>query len=123
MSLPSRVSSLRRLLAHAGLAFALLLAQLGMLGHTYTAHPLESRAAAQAAARNAPEKPAPGHGDARDVCSLCLAYSVFTGSLPSTFHLDAAFAERIAYLPPHAHGAPSFPFVSYASRAPPSPQA
>ena len=122
MSLPFRVSPLRRLLAHAGLAFALLLAQLGMLGHTYTAHPLESRAEAQAA-RNAPEKSQSGHSDARDVCSLCLAYSVFSGSLPSTFHLDAALLERIAYLAPHAHGAPSFPFLSYASRAPPSPRA
>ena len=27
------------------------------------------------------------------------------------------------YTEPHAHGAPHFPFVSYASRAPPSPRA
>lgn len=116
MRLSHRAFPLRRLLAHAGLALALLLAQLGMLGHAYTAHPLQAETAQSAAG-----KQAPAHGsDARDVCSICLAYSVFSGSLPASYHFDAPFLPRIAYAAPHAHGSPQYPFLSYASRAPPS---
>jgi hypothetical protein len=113
---------LRRLWAHAGLAVALLLAQLGMLGHSYTAHPLQVDAAqAQAAqALAAGERLKAQHGgDARDVCSLCLAYSVLSGSLPVSYHLDALVLPVAAFAQPHTHRAPAYPFVSYASRAPP----
>jgi hypothetical protein len=116
---------LRRLLAHAGLALALLLAQLGMLGHAYTAHPLQLDAAqAQAAPAAAGERLKAQHGsDARDSCSLCLAYSVFSGSLPVSYHLDALALPVAVFTQVHAHRAPAYPFVSYASRAPPFPRA
>jgi len=115
--------ALRRLFAHAGLAIALLLAQLGMLGHAYTAHPLQLDAAQAQAAQSAPagERLKAQHGsDARDSCSLCLAYSVFSGSLPVAYHLDALALPVAAFAQGHAHHAPAYPFVSYASRAPPS---
>jgi len=126
MRRPALSRSLRRLLAHAGLAVALLLAQMGMLGHAYTAHPLNVEAAPAVAAQAA----SAGQGlklqhstDARDLCSLCLAYSVFAGSLPAAYHLDALALPVAAFTQPHAHGAPLYPFVSYASRAPPFPRA
>jgi hypothetical protein len=131
MRLPTISQPLRRLLAHAGLAAALLLAQLGMLGHAYTAHPLNAEAAQAILIQAAPATAAQAapaaklqHGtDARDLCSLCLAYSVFAGSLPTAFHLDALALPVAVFAQPHAHGAPLYPFVSYASRAPPVPRA
>ena len=125
MRLPAAPRSLPRLLAHAGLAVALLLAQLGMLGHAYTAHPLNLEAAQAGTAQASPAgKIKPQHGsDARDICSLCLAYNVFAGSLPATYHLDALALPVAVFTQPHAHGAPFYPFVSYASRAPPVPKA
>jgi len=119
---------LRRLLAHAGLAFALVLAQLGMLDHAYTAHPLRAAQADEgtvtgAAAPAAEKSKGEPGSDARDLCSLCLAFSVLGGSLPATYHFDAPVLPVAEYFEPHAHGAPHFPFLSYASRAPPSPRA
>ncbi|MDB5805004.1 MAG: hypothetical protein JWN73_2326 [Betaproteobacteria bacterium] len=123
MRRPAFPHSLRRLLAHAGLAVALLLAQMGMLGHAYTAHPLNVEAAPAVAARATPAGKLQHGTDARDLCSLCLAYSVFAGSLPAAYHLDALALPVAVFVQPHAHGAPLYPFVSYASRAPPFPKA
>lgn len=123
MRLPTTPHSLRRLLVHAGLTVALLLAQLGMLGHAYTAHPLNAEALPAVAAQAAPAGKLQHGTDARDICSLCLAYSVFAGSLPAAYHFDALALPVAVFAQPHSHGAPHYPFVSYASRAPPFPKA
>jgi hypothetical protein len=112
--LPSLRPALRRLLAHGGLALALLLAQLGAVSHFYTAHRLEAQAAEQVVKLKA------GHGgQAGEVCELCLAYSIFGGTPPVSYDSIAVTLRANPLGEPHAHGAPFYPFLPYASRAPP----
>jgi len=114
MRMPRLYSRLRRLFTHAGLALALLFAQVGLVNHIYTAHPLEP-GASELSAKGKTE-----HGNqAGELCRVCLAYSVFGGSLPVHYDSQALPASALATAEPHAHGAPFQPFLSYASRAPP----
>ena len=113
--LPSLRPALRRAIVHAGLAFALLFAQFGLVNHFYTAHPFDS-ADTQLSVKLKVEH----NGQAAELCHLCLAYSIF-GSTPPVEYGSSAVAVRAARLGEHhAHTAPFHPFVFYASRAPPS---
>lgn len=114
--LPRLRPALRRAIVHAGLAFALLFAQIGLVNHFYTAHPLES-ADAQLSVKLKVEH----GGQAGELCHLCLAYSIFGNAPPAEYGSNIAVAVRAAPVGErHAHAAPFQPFVSYASRAPPS---
>ncbi len=113
--LPRLRPTLRRAFAHAGLAIALLFAQMGAASHFYTAHKLEAQATELAA------KLKTGHGgQASEMCELCLVYSIFGGSPPVSYDSVAVTLRANPLAQPHAHGAPFYPFLSYASRAPPS---
>jgi hypothetical protein len=112
--LPRLRPALRRVIAHAGLAFALLFAQMGLVNHFYTAHTLDSGAAELAVKLKVQHG-----GQASELCHLCLAYSIFGGTAPVEYGSSAVPTPATAISLPRAHRAPFYSFVSYASRAPP----
>jgi hypothetical protein len=120
--LPRPRSALRRLCAHAALALAMLFAQMGAASHLYTAHRLDTQATAQAteqATETALKLKTEHGGQASETCQLCLAYSIFGGAPPVQYDSAAVTSRVDAWTLPQAHVAPFFPFLSYASRAPP----
>ena len=112
--LPRLRPALRRAIAHAGLAFALLFAQMGLVNHFYTAHSLDSGATELAVKLKVEHG-----GQASELCHLCLAYSIFGGAAPVEYGSSAVSTPATAVSQARAHGSPFYSFVSYASRAPP----